>query len=475
MAPTRLVYVGSDAANDPPKIVAGEECLYKGGHLVLSYCWGLTPKTAPWQLTRSTQQAFAVEIPMSVLPQTLHDAILWARQLGELYIWIDSMCILQDSTEDWRREASRMASIYGSAKMTLVAASSSVYGGLSDRRNPLRSNAAGLLLSHRNQECVVYIVPNGQRRKTPLPPPTESRGWCFQEDLLSSRLVRITRDSVLWQCTGDGCKPPLRVQGLEQLPNHPPHRWYILWYRFVEHYTNKRLTYPADKLCAIHGIALHKLGSQYVAGLMRSDPWASLLWCRDENQIRRRPGTRYPEYVAPSWSWASIDVPVRFYEAKASFSREKHLEPVQYDPELHSALVEQASHFDAGAVIGGSIELSAHVCLARTVPNEPYLFNTKLAAHTHGRRNLCNLLTGELLGLVVFDVAKEAKHGMVLLCVLLHVVTTEHWLKNGTAGLGIALRRIATTPGHVLYTRIGYVQFTSEFTKLCYRQRIKIV
>src|ERR1700712_3197159 len=120
----------------------------------------MTPKDAPWQLTTMTIQQFMTEIPLDVLPQTLHDAIVWTRKLGEQYIWIDSMCILQDSKEDWQREASRMASIYGSGTMTLVAASSSVYGGMTDRRNPLRNSAALLCLQDGSSKSPVYVLPN---------------------------------------------------------------------------------------------------------------------------------------------------------------------------------------------------------------------------------------------------------------------------------------------------------------------------
>ncbi|KAK5163373.1 uncharacterized protein LTR77_010746 [Saxophila tyrrhenica] len=471
VAPTRLVYVGSDAVNDPPRIVPGEECLYKGGHLILSYCWGMTPKDAPWQLTSNTMESFAVEIPLNVLPQTLHDAFMWTRRLGEAYIWIDSMCIVQDSKEDWEREASRMASIYGCAKMTLVAASSSAYGGMTDRRNPLRNSAATLPCS----EGTVYILPNGQKRSTPLPPPTESRGWCYQENLLSSRLVRFTRTSVQYQCSGDNARPPVRAQGLERLTDHPPFRWYILWYRLIERYTNMHLTYPADKLRAFHGIAMDKAGGHYNAGFLGADPWASLLWCRDEHQIRMRPGRRYEEYVAPSWSWAAVDAPVLFYEANGRSTREKQLEPVPWDPVLLSASVKQASYFDTGAVKSGSVQLSAFCALARTATNEPYLFNTKLGRHTYGRRNLRDCSTGRVIGLMVFDVASEAADAIVLLCVLLHAVNVELWLKNGTAGLGVALRLRGFEKGRVLYERAGYVQCTAAFAESGWRGRVEVV
>lgn len=474
VAPTRLVCVSSEDSNDPPRLVAGQECLTKGGYLILSYCWGMTPKDAPWQLTTTTMQQFATEIPLTILPQTLHDAIILTRNLRERYIWIDSMCILQDSTEDWQREASRMASIYGSATMTLMAASSSVYGGMTDRRNPLRNSAASLDLQDGSSKSTVYILPNGQPRNAPLPPPTDSRGWCYQENLLSSRLVKMTQKSVLWQCVGDGSSPNTRAQGLEQLSKHPPYRWYTLWYRLIEHYSNKSLTYPKDRLIAFYGIACDKAGPEYLAGFLKTDPWASLLWCRDENQIQRRPGRRYEDYVAPTWSWASIDTPVLFYEANARHWRKPQLGPSPMDPEFHNAEVQPVSFFDTGAVKSGRIEISAYVVITRTASVQPFLFNTRQGFHTYGRRNCVDPLTGEALGLVVFDVALESKDDMLLCCALLQTSSMGLWEENGTAGLGLALSVQEATSKHLKCTRVGYVQFTSAFSALCHKRCIEL-
>jgi hypothetical protein len=474
VGPTRLVYVGSEDSKDPPQLVDGQECLLNGGHLVLSYCWGITPKDAPWHLTMMTIQQFMREIPLNILPQTLHDAIEWTRKLGERYIWIDSMCILQDSDEDWQREASRMASIYGSATVTLVAASSSVYGGMSDRRNPLRNSAASLYLQDGSSRSAIYLLPNGQPRDVPLQSPTDSRGWCYQEDLLSSRLVKMTQKFVLWQCIGDGSSPATRAQGLELLNKHPPYRWYTLWYRLIERYSNKSLTYPKDKLLAFYGIACAKAGPPYLAGFLKTDPWASLLWCRDENQVRQRPGRRYEEYVSPTWSWANIDAPVLFYEAKARHWRKTQLDPSPMDPELHYVEIQPARFLDTGAVKGGSIVMSAHVVMTRTASVQPFLFNTGQGAHTYGRRNCVDPLSGDALGLVVFDVALEANDGMLLCCALLQTADLDLSRKNGTAGLGLALIVQEETSTLLKCTRVGYAQFTTAFGPLCQKRCIEL-
>ncbi|KAF1924124.1 heterokaryon incompatibility, partial [Didymella exigua CBS 183.55] len=71
------------------------------------------------------------------LPKTFQDAVLVTRALGLRYLRIDSLCTLQDSHTDWEREASRMASVYMDAYVTIsAAASSNSDGGLFFKREP---------------------------------------------------------------------------------------------------------------------------------------------------------------------------------------------------------------------------------------------------------------------------------------------------------------------------------------------------
>ncbi|TVY78278.1 hypothetical protein LSUE1_G008584 [Lachnellula suecica] len=408
-ASTRLIYVGSEDPEDPQDLLMDKNVSTEA----------LTTKTLP---------QFSVEIPLEVLPQTLHDTILWARTLDERYVWIDSMCMMQDSKEDWDREASQMASIYGNATMTIVSASSSAYGGLSDRRNSLRNSAACISSQKSASKPPVYILPNGQRGKVSVQPAVDTRAWCYQEDVLSSRLVKLSQSSVQWQCVGDkNCNPANRAQCLGQLAKHPP----------------LSLTYGKDKLIAFYGIGCDKADRGYLAGFLKKDLWMSLLWCRDENITRQRPGRRYREYVAPSWSWASVDATVLFHEANARRWRNPQLESTPMDPELLHAEIEQASYFNTGAVKSGIVVISACSAVTRTASVQPFLFHAVQGAHTYGRRNLVDPLTQDALGLVVFDVATEAKDGMLLLCVLLQTAALGLWEENGTTGLGLALQILA--------------------------------
>ena len=94
----------------------------KGGYLALSHCWG---KTQPVTLTEVRLRNSPVAFPLRTLPQTLRDALVVASHLGLRYIWIDALCIVQDSYEgwDWKKESAKMDQIYGNATLTIAAAS----------------------------------------------------------------------------------------------------------------------------------------------------------------------------------------------------------------------------------------------------------------------------------------------------------------------------------------------------------------
>lgn len=61
------------------------------------------------KLTTENMKSFLDKgLLISQLPQLYRDAIRAAKELGQRYLWIDSLCIVQDNKEDWLREAGRM-------------------------------------------------------------------------------------------------------------------------------------------------------------------------------------------------------------------------------------------------------------------------------------------------------------------------------------------------------------------------------
>lgn len=91
-------------------------------YISLSHSWGCEQ---PLITTTATLEQHKTGIPLSQLPATFRDAVLICRKLGIHYLWIDSLCIIQDSDVDWQQEASRMASVYRNSYLTVYATASS--------------------------------------------------------------------------------------------------------------------------------------------------------------------------------------------------------------------------------------------------------------------------------------------------------------------------------------------------------------
>lgn len=105
-------------------------------YLTLSHCWGSSPLSASATTTIATLRARQQRIPFATLPKTFRDAAQVVRRLGFRYLWIDALCIVQDSAADWAAEAAKMGDIYAGAVATVAAvASGNSEGGLFNRRS----------------------------------------------------------------------------------------------------------------------------------------------------------------------------------------------------------------------------------------------------------------------------------------------------------------------------------------------------
>lgn len=87
-------------------------------YITLSHCWGKTPAATT---TASTLEDRIRDIPWSMLTQTFKDAVVLTEQLGYQYLWIDALCTLQDSKEDWEVESVTMHRVYTDCDLMLSA------------------------------------------------------------------------------------------------------------------------------------------------------------------------------------------------------------------------------------------------------------------------------------------------------------------------------------------------------------------
>jgi hypothetical protein len=139
--PTRVLYVGSIGTAIQPYLMVTEGRL--GKWVALSHCWGTgTPFTTTTTNLSERQRGIA----FGDFPATFQDAIIICRRLGFEHLWIDSLCILQDSPSDWRFESAQMSHVYSNASVTVIAeASSDSHGGIFASSNAGRLTAESLL------------------------------------------------------------------------------------------------------------------------------------------------------------------------------------------------------------------------------------------------------------------------------------------------------------------------------------------
>jgi Heterokaryon incompatibility protein (HET) len=315
--PSRLVRVNEQ--QDPLiQIVDSRNTDISGTYTTLSYCWGLS--TAFTLLSTNIDQMKA-GIPVQSLPKTLRDAVTFTRKLKIPYLWVDSLCIIQDSEQDWQSEATDMANVYGHAYCNLAAThSQDCNGGLFWNQNPDTVRPIVItpsLQPHFEEPLVLFDEDlwNKRIKNAPL----NKRGWVLQERTMASRTIHFTYDQILWEChqtrksqyfptalPGEERGKWPRVHGLQAPQTSDEKRdLTLLWNSLVRTYTNCHITRPEDKLVAIGATAAHihsQTGDEYCAGLWRQDMPRNLAWLPWPAR-----GKHPAVYRAPSWSWASVD------------------------------------------------------------------------------------------------------------------------------------------------------------------------
>lgn len=117
MLPSRLIDIGHSGMNDHLRLCTTDIPL-DAQYATLSHCWGQLDFV---KLSRANLASFRQSIPYQELPKTFQETITITRQFGLRYLWIDSLCIIQDEIEDWSNEAPRMATVYGNSSLNIAA------------------------------------------------------------------------------------------------------------------------------------------------------------------------------------------------------------------------------------------------------------------------------------------------------------------------------------------------------------------
>ncbi|KAF2417993.1 HET-domain-containing protein [Tothia fuscella] len=252
--PKMLIEVGLEGVKAPRLYIPknGEKLLW----CCLSYCWGGDQLI---KTTRTTRDPFAKNIPRALMPQTVRDAIKTTRKLAVPYFWVDSLCITQDDPVEMADQISHMSEIYKRTHVTIVASSAGKStDGFLQHRVLDELDIPMFALPYRSPDgrlgTLCFFSDNGYDPRTE---PVRKRAWTMQERLLSSRILDYGTRHMRWAS-----------------------REYS-----------------------------HALKSTYIAGTFAELLPESLLWGVEMQKQRMKPSG----YRAPSFSWASIDSPVKWY------------------------------------------------------------------------------------------------------------------------------------------------------------------
>lgn len=224
--PTRLVAVGGEPLHESPRIIVCSEhptltdC-EQTPYIALSHCWG--KGITPMKTERHSLSDRMASIPLETMPRTYHDAVLLTRSLGISYLWIDSLCIVQDDNDDWKREAACMAEVYQNAYLTVCALVTSCTDGLF--RGSREPGVRIPFNSHITEEHGDYLLRHAavvlwdgnitvDFRKSykdiklcddVVGSSWSSRGWTFQEELFSTRRLMCSERLIYLDCNTASC------------------------------------------------------------------------------------------------------------------------------------------------------------------------------------------------------------------------------------------------------------------------------
>ncbi|CZR66844.1 uncharacterized protein PAC_16745 [Phialocephala subalpina] len=353
--PKRLVCIDS---SDPTilRLATRDNTPPDARYMTLSHCWG---QSQPYRLLKDNYENVRTTINYHELPKNFQDAILVAWGLNISYLWIDSLCIIQDDLSDWQQESALMGEIYshGQANICATGASDGDSGLFLDRQFPAFPNLNIKLRFADNEPArICHTADLGMWGEGVERSPLLLRAWVLQERILSRCNIHFSSTQMFWECAA-GCTmetytarflsdtytsisrksnfsatdsfPTLKARSDGDLGQNKDDgdqeekevnkNWKVaeLWNQVVESYSACALTNNTDRLIALSGIAAkystflstsfstpgNPFIPAYFAGIWNHDMTNHLLWQRMSDESVSRPNI----YIAPSWSWACID------------------------------------------------------------------------------------------------------------------------------------------------------------------------
>ncbi|EKG14871.1 Heterokaryon incompatibility [Macrophomina phaseolina MS6] len=282
----------------------------------LSYVWG-DKRRREFEVTKSNwAEACAKDFLRRVhLPRSISDAIIVCKKLDIPYLWVDRLCIVQDDCGQKHEQIRAMDAIYSSADLTICAAAgdSSRYGlpGVGSTPRPFSRTSCFQLadlemvnVPPESIDCLSY----GQWQR---------RGWTYQEMVLSRRLLLFTDFQVFFMCPRDNIAENHMTDTYElfgllysdnDLEASEDTCTILRFTHHLEKYLTRKLRYESDIYNAFAGVfrSIYREPDEYIYGMPERDFDSAILWrARQDYELHDSAGI-----VLPSWSWASLKIPV---------------------------------------------------------------------------------------------------------------------------------------------------------------------
>jgi hypothetical protein len=340
--PTRVIYLGESRGTEPPRLVLGEE--KRARYATISHRWNLNKLL---RTTLSTIEGYTQAIPLDTGPQSWQDAVAILRHIDIRYLWIDALCIVQDDRIEAQRELAQLGRYFKNTSLNIVAGIAHHSDGLlglrvqpqilpcrlpqpSDMtRNSSSEPISSLSLYHGAEDdhgpiylgwlgSEAYFNPAGKEiRYYPdhwrYVSPVHARAWQVQEHRLAPRNLvfqddqdRLVTSQLYLQCQQRVIWENGRWR--EKKEDEVDRR--LDWYRLVEEYSGRILTYQSDMLIAISAVAKEYqlvFPGHYYCGIWEKDMIRGLLWYRTG-------GVEHSQnFLSPSWSWACGEGLIKHY------------------------------------------------------------------------------------------------------------------------------------------------------------------
>ncbi|KAJ5043137.1 uncharacterized protein L3040_004520 [Drepanopeziza brunnea f. sp. 'multigermtubi'] len=411
------------------------------------------------------RSAFDDNLSYDHTKEAIHPAIVTAQNLPGRGLHLS-----EDSRSDWEKESALMGDVYGRSYLTIAArgAANANVGCFIPRNAELPP----CRLEYRDGPVpgAFFVRDPSSKNERIDQSPLDGRGWVFQERILSPRVLYYGSQQLYWECASatlrqdgkyrdvegdkfrsyDGfkqcwdpnaaIKPRLPPLGSSEYPvemddaSAKSLELMSRWYRIVEQYSRRQLTFASDRLPAIAGVAkqFHRsTGYAYVAGLWKEDLVAGLLWYRSGHK------GAITSSRLPTWSWARFSGGIGFWGEGGSGL--KLLKTDCYVLDLSYEIMDRLGNY--GEVSNARLLVEGRVVRVRVQPG-PRGEYEDLQLHT---------ADGVPVGRPKFDEMKYRKLGSEYYCLQVH--------KGYRSTAGLLLEELDGQRGE--YGRVGYVTILS--------------